>query len=32
VRENRILAVRIHKSATGEFPRQTGTSESPARN
>jgi CBS domain containing-hemolysin-like protein len=30
VRENRILAVRIHRRATGEFPRQAGTSESPA--
>jgi CBS domain containing-hemolysin-like protein len=27
VRENRIVAVRIHPSATGEFPRPTGTSE-----
>jgi CBS domain containing-hemolysin-like protein len=30
VRENRIVAVRIHGSPTGEFPRQAGTSESPA--
>ena len=27
VRDNRIVAVRIHPSATGEFPRQTGTGE-----
>ena len=32
VRENRIVAVRIHQSATGEFPRQQGQSESQARN
>ncbi len=32
VRENRIVAVRIHGSPTGEFPRQAGASESPARN
>jgi CBS domain containing-hemolysin-like protein len=32
VRENRIVAVRIHHSATGEFPRQQGASESQARN
>jgi len=32
VRENRIVAVRIHQSATGEFPRQQGPSESQARN
>jgi CBS domain containing-hemolysin-like protein len=32
VRENRIVAVRIHASATGEFPRQPGTSESQTRN
>jgi CBS domain containing-hemolysin-like protein len=32
VRENRIVAVRIHPSATGEFPRQAGTSESQTRN
>lgn len=32
VRENRILAVRIHGSPTGEFPRQVGPSESRARN
>jgi CBS domain containing-hemolysin-like protein len=32
VRDNRILAVRIHSSATGEFPRQVDPSESQARN
>jgi CBS domain containing-hemolysin-like protein len=32
VRENRIVAVRIHSSATGEFPRQVDSSESQARN
>jgi CBS domain containing-hemolysin-like protein len=32
VRENRIVAVRIHSSATGEFPQQTGSSESQTRN
>jgi CBS domain containing-hemolysin-like protein len=31
VRDNRIVAVRIHGSPTGEFPRQAGTSESSAR-
>jgi CBS domain containing-hemolysin-like protein len=31
VRDNRIVAVRIHGSPTGEFPRQPGTSESTAR-
>ncbi len=32
VRDNRIVAVRIHPSATGEFPRQTGTGEAQTRN
>ena len=32
VRDNRIVAVRIHPSATGEFPRQTGTGEAQSRN
>ncbi len=32
VRENRIVAVRIHSSATGEFPRQVDPSESQGRN
>lgn len=32
VRENRIVAVRIHGSPTGEFPRQASASESRARN
>ena len=32
VRENRILAVRIHPTATGEFPRQAGPTRSQARN
>jgi CBS domain containing-hemolysin-like protein len=32
VRENRIVAVRIHPSSTGEFPRQAGTSEPQTRN
>jgi CBS domain containing-hemolysin-like protein len=32
VRENRIVAVRIHHSSTGEFPRQTGTGEAQTRN
>ena len=32
VRDNRIVAVRIHTSATGEFPRQTGTGEAQTRN
>jgi len=32
VRENRIVAVRIHPSSTGEFPRQTGTGEAQTRN
>jgi CBS domain containing-hemolysin-like protein len=32
VRENRIVAVRIHPSATGEFPRQVDPSESQTRN
>ena len=32
VRENRIVAVRIHSSATGEFPRQVDPSESEGRN
>jgi CBS domain containing-hemolysin-like protein len=31
VRENRIVAVRIHGSPTGEFPRQAGPSESSTR-
>ena len=30
VRDNRIVAVRIHPSTTGEFPRQTGTGEAQA--
>jgi CBS domain containing-hemolysin-like protein len=32
VRDNRIVAVRIHASSTGEFPRQTGTGEAQTRN
>jgi CBS domain containing-hemolysin-like protein len=32
VRDNRIVAVRIHTSSTGEFPRQTGTGEAQTRN
>jgi CBS domain containing-hemolysin-like protein len=32
VRENRIVAVRIHASATGEFPRQAPSGESQTRN
>jgi CBS domain containing-hemolysin-like protein len=32
VRENRIVAVRIHPSSTGEFPLQAGTSEPQTRN
>jgi CBS domain containing-hemolysin-like protein len=32
VRENRIVAVRIHRTATGEFPRQAGTGEAQTRN
>jgi CBS domain containing-hemolysin-like protein len=32
VRENRIVAVRIHPSATGEFPQQADPSESQTRN
>ncbi len=32
VRENRIVAVRIHGSPTGEFPRQAPSSESTSRN
>jgi CBS domain containing-hemolysin-like protein len=32
VRENRIVAVRIHSSATGEFPQQADPSESQTRN
>ena len=32
VRENRIVAVRIHPSSTGEFPRQADTSEPQTRN
>ena len=32
VRDNRIVAVRIHPSTTGEFPRQTGTGEAQSRN
>jgi CBS domain containing-hemolysin-like protein len=32
VRENRIVAVRIHPSATGEFPQQTGAGEPQTRN
>jgi CBS domain containing-hemolysin-like protein len=32
VRENRIVAVRIHPSATGEFPQQTGTGGPQTRN
>ncbi|MEK6271697.1 MAG: hemolysin family protein [Actinomycetota bacterium] len=32
VRDNRIVAVRIHPSATGEFPRQAGTGEPQTRN
>ena len=32
VRDNRIVAVRIHSSATGEFPRQVDSSESQSRN
>jgi CBS domain containing-hemolysin-like protein len=32
VRDNRIVAVRIHTSSTGEFPRQTGTGETQTRN
>jgi len=32
VRENRIVAVRIHQSSTGEFPRQTGSGEAQTRN
>jgi CBS domain containing-hemolysin-like protein len=32
VRENRIVAVRIHPSSTGEFPRQANTSERQTRN
>ncbi len=32
VRDNRIVAVRIHSSATGEFPRQVDPSESQSRN
>jgi CBS domain containing-hemolysin-like protein len=32
VRDNRIVAVRIHPSSTGEFPRQTGTGEAQTRN
>jgi len=32
VRDNRIVAVRIHPTSTGEFPRQTGTDEAETRN
>jgi CBS domain containing-hemolysin-like protein len=32
VRENRIVAVRIHSASTGEFPRQADTSEPQTRN
>jgi CBS domain containing-hemolysin-like protein len=32
VRENRIVAVRIHRTATGEFPRQAGPGEAQTRN
>ena len=32
VRENRILAVRIHTTSTGEFPRQVDPARSRARN
>jgi CBS domain containing-hemolysin-like protein len=32
VRENRIVAVRIHPSSTGEFPQQAGTGEPQTRN
>ena len=32
VRENRIVAVRIHPSSTGEFPQQAGPSEPQTRN
>ncbi len=32
VRDNRIVAVRIHPTSTGEFPLQTGTDEAETRN
>jgi CBS domain containing-hemolysin-like protein len=32
VRDNRIVAVRIHPTSTGEFPRQTGPDEAETRN
>ncbi len=32
VRDNRIVAVRIHPSSTGEFPRQAGPGEAQSRN
>jgi magnesium and cobalt exporter, CNNM family len=32
VRDNRIVAVRIHPTSTGEFPRQTGSDEAETRN
>ena len=32
VRDNRIVAVRIHPTSTGEFPRQAGTGETQTRN
>jgi magnesium and cobalt exporter, CNNM family len=32
VRDNRIVAVRIHPTSTGEFPSQTGTGEAQTRN